>query len=159
MALTPKIRITWKNRHGLLMLDLCSEITEEGLYAQCQEVLARNDRKICSDERWRQFMRYVSLLIGLIGLVAFDDLSDPVTGLADGLYGSLTPVALGLTCLCFLFWGLSPVLLRLVKLSGDTRLVREIKPGITLIDGLAGLSFLLLGLMFVGAHIVRLFGG
>ena len=79
MALTPKIRITWKNRHGLPMFDLGSEITEEGLYAQCQEVLARNDRKICSDERWRQFMRYVSLLIGLIGLVAFDDLSDPVT--------------------------------------------------------------------------------
>ena len=52
MALTPKIRITWKNRHGLPMLDLCSEITEEGLYAQCQEVLARNDRKRCSDERW-----------------------------------------------------------------------------------------------------------
>ena len=51
------------------------------------------------------------------------------------------------------------MLLRLVKLSGDTRLVREIKPGITLIDGLAGLSFLLLGLMFVGAHIVRFFGG
>ena len=102
-------------------------------------------------------MRYVSLLFGLIALVAFDRLSDPVTGLGDGLFGSLTPVAAGLTCLSFLFWGLSPVLLRLVKLSGDTRLVREIKPSITLTDGLAGLSFLLLTLMFLGAQIVRLF--
>ena len=129
MALTPKIRITWKNRHGLPMLDLCSEITEEGLYAQCQEVLARDDRKICSDERWRQFMRYVSLLIGLIGLIAFDDLSDPVTGLADGLYGSLTPVALGLTCLCFFILGAFPCAFKVSKAIGRYPLSSRDKTG------------------------------
>ena len=102
-------------------------------------------------------MKFASLLIGLTGLVVFDRLSDPVTGLADGLFGSLTPVAVGLACLSFLLWGLSPVLVRLIKLTGDTRLVDEIQPGVRLIDGLAGVSFLLLGLMFLGAHLVRLF--
>ena len=104
-------------------------------------------------------MKLASLLIGLMILVVFDRLSDPVTGLADGLFGSLTPVAVGLACLSFLLWGLSPVLVRLVKLSGNTRRVDEIQPGITLIDGLAGVSFLLLGVMFMGAHIVRFFSG
>ena len=124
-----------------------------------QEVLARNDPERSSDERRQRFMKLASLIIGLMLLMVFDRLSDPVSGLADGLFGSLTPVAVGLACLSFLLWGLSPVLVRLVKLSGNTRLVREIKPGITPIDGLAGLAFLLLGLMFVGAHIVRFFGG
>ena len=104
-------------------------------------------------------MKFASLLIGLVFLMVFDRLSDPVSGLADGLFGSLTPVAVGLACLSFLLWGLSPVLVRLVKLSGNTRRLREIKPGITPVDGLAGLPFLLLGLMFVGAHIVRFFRG
>ena len=104
-------------------------------------------------------MKFASLLIGLMILVVFDRLSDPVTGLADGLFRSLTPVAVGLACLSFLLWGLSPVLVRLVKLSGNTRRVDEIQPGITLIDGLAGVSFLLLGGMFMGAHIVRFFSG
>ena len=76
-----------------------------------------------------------------MALVVFDCLSDPVTGLADGLFGFLTPVAVGLACLSFLFWGLFHALLRSVKLLGDTRLVREIKPGITLIDGFACLFF------------------
>ena len=102
-------------------------------------------------------MKFASLLIGLMILVVFDRLSDSVTGLADGLFGSITPVAVGLASLSFLLWGLSPVLVRLIKLTGDTRLVDEIQPGVTLIDGLAGVSFLLLGLMFLGAHIVRLF--
>ena len=102
-------------------------------------------------------MKFASLLIGLMILVVFDRLSDPVTGLADGLFGSLTPVAVGLACLSFLLWGLSPVLVRLVKLSGNTRLVDEIQPGITPIDGVAGVCFLLLGVMFMGAHIVRFF--
>ena len=104
-------------------------------------------------------MKFASLLIGLMILVVFDRLSDPVTGLADGLFGSLTPVAVGLACLSFLLWGLSPVLVRLVKLSGNTRRVDEIQPSITPIDGLAGVSFLLLGVMFMGAHIVRFFSG
>lgn len=104
-------------------------------------------------------MKFASLLIGLVFLMVFDRLSDPVSGLADGLFGSLTPVAVGLACLSFLLWGLSPVPVRLVKPSGNTRLLREIKPGITPVDGLAGLPFLLLGLMFVGAHIVRFFSG
>ena len=102
-------------------------------------------------------MKFASLLIGLMLFMVFDRLSDPVSGLADGLFGSLTPVAVGLACLSFLLWGLSPVLVRLVKLSGNTRLVREIKPGITPLDGVAGLPFLLLSLMFMGAHIVRFF--
>ena len=104
-------------------------------------------------------MKFASLLIGLMMLVVFDRLSDPVTGLADGLFGSLTPVAVGLACVSFLLWGLSPVLIRLVKLSGNTRLFDEIQLGITPIDGLAGVSFLLLGVMFFGAHIVRFFSG
>ena len=104
-------------------------------------------------------MKFASLLIGLTMLVVFDRLSDPVTGLADGLFGSLTPLAVGLACISFLLWGLSPVLVRLVKLSGNTRLVDEIQPSITPIDGLAGVSFLLLGVMFLGAHIVRFFSG
>ena len=102
-------------------------------------------------------MKFASLFIGLMFLMVFDRLSDPVTGLADGLFGSLTPVVVGLACLSFLLWGLSPVLVRLVKLSGNTRLVREIKLGITPVDGLAGLPFLILCLMFVVAHIVRFF--
>ena len=104
-------------------------------------------------------MKFASLLIGLTMLVVFDRLSDPVTGLADGLFGSLTPLAAGLACISFLLWGLSPVLVRLVKLSGNTRLVNEIQPGVTPTDGVAGVSFLLLGVMFMGAHIVRFFSG
>ena len=104
-------------------------------------------------------MKFASLLIGLTMLIVFDRLSDPVTGLADGLFGSLTPLAAGLACISFLLWGLSPVLVRLVKISGNTRLVGEIQPGVTPIDGLAGVSFLLLGVMFLGAHIVRFFSG
>ena len=102
-------------------------------------------------------MRVASLLIGLIFVVVFDRLSEPVTGLANGLFGSATPVAVGLACLSVLLWGLSPVSVRLVKMSGTTRLVREIRPIITPVDGLAGLPFLLLCLMFVGARIVRFF--
>ena len=104
-------------------------------------------------------MKFASLLIGLTILVVFDRLSDPVTGLADGLFGSLTPAAVGLACFSFLLWGLSPVLVRLVKLTDNTRLVDEIQPGVTPIDALAGASFLLLGLLFMGAHIVRLVSG
>ena len=130
---------------------------KEGLNAKCREALQRHDLEISSDERPQRFMKFASLLIGLMFSMVFDRLSDPVSGLADGLFGSLTPVAVGLACLSFLLWGLSPVLVRLVKLSGNTRLVREIKPGITPLDGLAGLPFLLLSLMFMGAHIVRFF--
>ena len=53
-------------------------------------------------------MKFASLLIGLMLFMVFDRLSDPVSGLADGLFGSLTPVAVGLACLSFLLWGPFP---------------------------------------------------
>ena len=105
------------------------------------------------------FTRIGSVVLGLTTLIIFDDMSDPMTGFGDGVFGVLTPLAVGLGAASFLLFGLAPMLETLVIKAGKPRLARAIRPGITLIDATAAVPFVALGLMFAGAHVNRLFGG
>ena len=105
------------------------------------------------------FTRIGSVVLGLMTLIIFDDMSDPMTEFGDGVFGVLTPLAVGLAAVSYLLFGLAPILETLVIKAGKPRLARAIRPGITLIDATAAVPFLALGLMFAGAHVYRLFGG
>ena len=105
------------------------------------------------------FTRIGSVVLGLMTLIIFDDMSDPMTEFGDGVFGVLTPLTVGLVAASFLLFALAPILETLVIKAGKPQLARAIRPGITLIDATAAVPFLALGLMFAGAHVYRLFGG
>lgn len=104
------------------------------------------------------FTQVGSVVLGLMTLIIFDDMSDPMIGFGDGVFGVLTPLAVGLVAAIFLLFGLAPILETLV-IKAKPQLARAIRPGITLIDATAAVPFVALGLMFAGAHVFKLFGG
>lgn len=96
-------------------------------------------------------MRKRVAYIGLIMVMLF--------GIGD--YDWLTRAALGLAGLSALLFGLSPflspLLLNVAKKMGSHRLERDLSRGITLMDALACIPLVILGLLFTGALVLRLF--
>ena len=83
------------------------------------------------------FKRIGSVVLGLMTLIIFDDMSDPMTGFGDGVFGVLTPLAVGLVAASFLLFGLAPILETLVIKAGKPRLARAIRPTVIWLTYLA----------------------
>ena len=58
-----------------------------------------------------------------------------------------------------MLFGSAPFLETLVIKAGNPLLIRELRPGVTLVDVIAAVPFVVLGIMFAGAQVYRLFVG